>query len=102
MNASKERYKKRIDLKDKIIERKVDEIESLKNKVSSLEIDNEKKDDIINSVDSLRVELTEVIDDLREKSKEYDCIIADLRSMRNVMNQEVFKGRWRLIRLLLK
>lgn len=102
MNANKERYKKRLDLKDKIIERKSDEIESLKNKISSLEIDNKEKDEIIGLIDSLRVEMNEVVNELRDKSKEYDKLLADLFQMRKVMNEELFNGRWSLIKLLMK
>ena len=104
MNITKDRYKKRIDLKDRIIKRQDDEIESLKNKISSLEIDNKEKDEIIGLIDSLRVEMTEVINELRDKSKEYDKLLADLFQMRKVMCRELFDGelRWKIIRLLMK
>ena len=102
MNITKDRYKKRIDLKDRIIKRQDDEIESLKNKISSLEIDNKEKDEIIGLIDSLRVEMTEVVNELKDKSKEYDKLLADLFQMRKVMNEELFNGRWSIIKLLMK
>ena len=104
MNVSKDRYKKRIDLKDKIIKKQGDEIESLKSKISNLEIDNDEKDEIIGSIDSLRVEMTEVIDELKDKSREYDKLLTDLFQMRKVMCRELFDGelRWKIIRLLMK
>ena len=97
MNKSKSK-----DMKNRVIRRQVDEIESLKEKISSLEIDCNKKDEIINSIDSLRIELTDVIADLKKKGEEYDALISDVRKMKKVINEEVFKGRWNLIKLLIK
>ena len=102
MNAKKTKDRKRSDLNNQIIQRKNDEIECLKNKISDLEISCEEKDELINSVDSLRLELKEVIDDLKTKRDEYDRLISELFEMRKVFNQDVFKGRWKLIRLLMK
>ena len=104
MNIAKDRYKKRIEYKDRVINKKDIEIESLKNRVSKLEIDNNEKDAIISSIDSLRVEMDEVVKELRNKSKEYDKLLADLFQMRKVMCRELFDGelRWKIIRLLMK
>lgn len=90
------------DRKNRIIRRQLDEIESLKEKISSLEISCNEKDDIINSIDSLRSELTDVIADLKKKGKEYDALIADVRKMKKVIDEEVFKNRWNLIKLLIR
>ena len=96
------RKKKKSDLRSQIIVRQVDKIDSLQKQVSLLEIDNVKKDEIINSINALRDDLFETVNELRGKGEEYDRLVAELIQMRNVMNQEVFKGRWKLIRLLLK
>lgn len=101
MNAGKKRNRKS-DVKSRIIERQTNEIESLKNKISELEIDCQDKDEIINSIDSLRIELDETVQSLKKKGDVYDRIIGELKEMKKIMNKEVFKGRWNIIRLLLK
>ena len=101
MNAGKKRNRKS-DVKSRIIERQTNEIESLKNKISELEIDCKDKDEIINSIDSLRIELDETVQSLKKKGEVYDRIIGELKEMKKIMNKEVFKGRWNIIRLLLK
>jgi chromosome segregation ATPase len=93
---------KKSDFKNQIINRQIDEIEHLKQKISKLEIDCKEKDSLINSVDSIRSDLTSVVSKLKEQSQQYDGLIAELYQMKTVMNQTVFKGRWKLIRLLLK
>lgn len=86
----------------KTIMRQVDEIEKLKHEIESLQIDCNKKDSMINSVNEIRQEFYQVIADLKSKREEYDTLIADLKQMRQVMNQTYFKGKWKLIRFLLK
>lgn len=93
---------KKNDFKNQIIKKQIDEIESLKQMISELEIDCDGKDRLINSINNLRSVLLETIDDLREKGNEYDKLINELREMKMVMSQTVFKGRWKLIRWLLK
>lgn len=101
MNSNKRKDRK-INTQSRIIERQMDEIESLKKKVSTLEISCEEKDEIINSIDSLRIEMQEVIDDIKSKGEVYDRLIEELNDMKKVMNEEVFKNRWKLVRLLIK
>ena len=96
------RNKNKFDSKSQTIVRQVDKIYSLQKKVSALEIDNAKKDEIINSINALRDDLLMTVNELKSKSEKYDELIAELLQMRKVMNQTVFKGRWKLIRLLLK
>ena len=94
--------KKRSDFKNHIIVRQIDKIDSLQKIVSELKIDCEEKDKIIQSINTIRDDLFETVDELKNKSNEYDRLIAELTEMRNVMNKMVFKGRWKLARLLLK
>lgn len=82
--------------------RQLDEIEKLKSSIFELEIDSEKRTELIDSITDIRTELYEVIDDLSERREEYTRLIEDLRQMKMVMNQTVFKGKWRLIKLLLR
>ncbi len=96
------RYEKKYETQKKIVLRQLDEIEKLKSSISELEIDSEKRTELINSITDIRTELYEVIDDLSERREEYTRLIQDLRQMKMVMNQTVFKGKWRLIKLLLR
>lgn len=102
MSRGSTRNKKKSDLRGQIIVRQVDKIDSLQKQVNALEIDNAKKDEIINSINALRDDLFSTINELKGKSEKYDELLAELMQMRKVMNQTVFKGRWKLIRLLLK
>lgn len=95
------RYEKKYETQKKIVLRQLDEIEHLKSAISDLEIDSEKRTELIESITDIRTELYEVIDDLNEKREEYARLIEDLRQMKMVMNKTVFKGRWKLIKLLL-
>ena len=94
--------KKKYETQKKIVLRQLDEIEKLKSSISELEIDSEKRTELIDSITDIRTELYEVIDDLSERREEYTRLIEDLRQMKVVMNQTVFKGKWRLIKLLLR
>ena len=102
MNKRKDRSKKRLEFKDQIIQRKNDEIESLKKTILDLKIEQDEKDNIIHSVDSIREEFKDIVNGLKDKEKEYDELIHDLRMMKNVMNQTVFKGRWKLVKFLIR
>lgn len=96
------RYEKKYETQKKIVLRQLDEIEKLKSSISELEIDSEKRTELIDSITDIRTELYEIIDDLSERREEYTRLIEDLRQMKMVMNQTVFKGKWRLIKLLLR
>lgn len=96
------RYEKKYETQKKIVLRQLDEIEKLKSSISELEIDSEKRTELIDSITDIRTELYEVIDDLSERREEYTRLIEDLRQMKMVMNQTVFKSKWRLIKLLLR
>lgn len=93
---------KKSDYKSQIINRQIDEIEHLKQEILKLEINCEEKNNLINSIDSLRNDLVSVIDEIKNKRQEYNKLIAELYEMKSLMNQTVFKGRWKLIRLLLQ
>lgn len=96
------RYEKKYETQKKIVLRQLDEIEKLKSSISKLEIDSEKRTELIDSITDIRTELYEVIDDLSERREEYTRLIEDLKQMKMVMNQTVFKGKWRLVKLLLR
>ena len=103
MSIKKNVKKKKFDsLKNKIIKRQTEEIDFLKNEISSLEIDLKKKEELNNSLNVLRDDLTSVVFELREQKEEYDRLIREVTEMKNAMNKIVYKNKWSLVRLLLK
>lgn len=95
-------YKKRLDFQQKIISKKSEEIESLKLENEKLKQKLKEKDEIINSIEPMRKEMAENTKEHKRLKKEYQGLIQELRRMKKVMNKEVFKSRWWLIRLLIK
>lgn len=93
-------YKKRLDFQQKVISKKSEEVESLKIENEKLKQKLIEKDEIIASVEPMRKELAESVKEHKKLKGEYKSIIQELRQMKEVMNQEVFKNRWWLIRLL--
>lgn len=98
----KQRKKSKSDFKNKVIQRQTDQIRSLEQQIADLEIDCDTKDEIVKSIEPLKKELEGVIDDLKSKSEKYDELIDDLTMMRTAFNKEVFKGRWKLIKFLMR
>lgn len=82
------RYKKRYETQIKIVARQREEIASLKSKIEELERECEKKDELINSVEPLRDEFQRLIDELKE--------------MKTIANKKLYKGRWKIIRFLIR
>lgn len=95
-------YKKRLDFQQKTILNKSEEIKSLKLEIEKLKLELQEKDGLINSVASLRDELSQNVSKIKESKEEYRKLINELQKMKEIMNKEVFKGRWWLIKLLLK
>lgn len=95
-------YKKRLDFQQKIISKQSEQIDGLKSEIESLKLKLDEKDEIINSVEPLRKEMTENIQEQKRLKNEYKKLIQELKQMKNIVNQEVYKKRWWLIRLLLK
>lgn len=95
-------YKKKYEFQKKMIERQLDMIESLKAQVDKLKLECEEKDAEIKSINSLKAELTESADKIKGYEKEYKNLVEELRKMRKVINQTVYKGRWWLVKFLIK
>lgn len=96
------KYKKRYENQKRIVARQLEEIESLKLEIEELESECEKKDALINSIEPMRNEMKQEISKIKEYKEEYGKLISELREMKSTMNQEVFNGRWTLIRFLIK
>lgn len=99
---NEKRYKKRLEFQSKIISKQSQEIENLKSQIETLKLKCEEKDEIIMSVEPLRKELTESIKKHKELRIEYENLVKELRIMKKVVNETVYKGRWRLIKFLIK
>lgn len=100
MNEKK--YEKRLETQNKIISRQSGQIEELELQISKLKLDIEEKNKIINSINPLREKLLRDIDEVQSSKKEFDKLIDELKKMKNIMNQEVYKGKWKLIKFLIK
>lgn len=98
----KRSYEKKYEFQKKLTLKQSEEIEELKLRIEELENKCKEKDEIINSVESLRNELMENVNGAKKSKKEYEDLISELREMKKVMNQTVFKKKWRLIRFLMK
>ena len=94
--------KKKNDVKSIVIKRQITEIENLRDAILKLEIEQKQRDELISMVEVFYDELFDIIESLKEKGNEYNDLIDELNNMKKVMNQTVFKGRWKLIRFLLK
>lgn len=100
MNENK--YKKRLDFQEDIISRQSGQIESLKSQIEKLKLELKEKDKIIASVEPLREELAQNVADFKKQKEEHKKLIDELRKMKKIMNQTVYKNRWWLIRFLIK
>lgn len=98
----KRNYKRDYEFQKKLNERQAEQIKSLKAQIDGLTSLCEEKDKLIYAVDSLREELTKKIEEINIKENEYNSLVNELKDMKKVMNQEFFKGRWQLIKLLIK
>ena len=85
-----------------MITRQSEQIESLKLQIEKLKLECEEKDKIINSVDPMRKELAENIKEYKRLKNEYKSSVKELRKMKEIMNVTVYKGRWKLIKFLIK
>lgn len=95
-------YKKRLEFQQKIISRQLEQIESLKLQNEKLKLKCEEKDKIINSIAPLKNELMKSVETSKKHEAEYKKLVNELRKMKEVFNQTAFKGRWTLVKLLIK
>lgn len=100
MNEKK--YKRRLEFQQKMITHQSEQIDNLKAEIENLNNRLIEKDEIINSVAPLKNELTENINKLKEYRKQYSELIDELKKMKEIVNQTVYKGRWKLIKHLIK
>jgi len=102
IKMNEKKYKKKVELQEKMISRQSEQIENLNAQIARLKLVIEEKDNIINSISSLRDELIQKNRDIDKYRKEFKELIEELRKMKEILNQETYKGRWRLIKFLIK
>lgn len=100
MNEKK--YKNKIESQNKIISKQSERIEFQNEQIAKLKLEIEEKDNIINSVASLKNELIQNNKDISEYKEEYKKLINELRQMKEILNREVYNGRWWLVKLLIR
>lgn len=98
----KRRKRKYGRIKSGIIQHQADEIKSLKAQIDKLNISCKEKDELINSVEHFQREFAQILEELRDKKREYEKILKEIKAMRDALNKEVFKGRWSIIKWLIK
>lgn len=99
---SEKSYKKRFEFQQKIVSRQSEQIEDLKSQIVKLKLELKEKDEIISSVTPLKEELAKEVSDIKGYKKEYKKLIDELRKMKEILNKTVYRGRWWLIKFLLK
>lgn len=95
-------YKKRLEFQQKMISRQSEQIETLKSEVEKLNNELIEKDKIINSVEPMRKEMTENLNEQKRLKEQYKTLIQELKKMKSILNKDVFRGKWKIVRWLLK
>lgn len=95
-------YKKRLDFQSQIISRQSKQIDALKLKNEKLEQRLKEKDEILNSIEPMTIEMKENIKEHKKLKNQYKSLIQELKQMKKIINKEVYKNRWWLIKFLIK
>ena len=98
----KRNYKRDYEFQKKINAKQAEEIESLKTQIDALTALCNEKDKVIYSIEPMRNEFIENTENLKSRKKEYDELINELKKMKKVIDQKFFKGRWKLVKFLIK
>ena len=100
MNDKK--YQKRIEFQTNVISRQSERIKSLESEIEDLKFKLKEKDEQFLSVESLKRELTESVQEHKKFKNEYQALVEELKKMKKIFNEEVLKNRWWLIKFLIK
>lgn len=95
-------YKKRLDFQSQMISRQSRQIDALKLENEKLKEKIKEKDNIISSIEPMRKEMADSIKEYKRLKNEYKTNVQELKQMKDIMNKEVFKNRWWLLKLILK
>lgn len=99
MNEKK--YEKRLEMQNKLISRQSEQIKDLEQQVRDLQLEIEEKNKVINSIEPMREEMAKHIAEVKKRKVEFESLVYELKDMKEIMNQEVFKGRWWLVKHLI-
>lgn len=100
MNEKK--YNKRLEMQNKLISRQSEQIKDLESQVRKLQLEIEEKNKIINSIEPMREEMAKHIAEAKKCKVEFESLTNELRKMKDVMNDTVYKGRWNVIKFLIR
>lgn len=95
-------YKKRLEFQQKTIARQSQQIESLSAENAKLRLQIEEKNNVINDIEPMRKELAENIEETKRYKEEFKLLIQELKKMKSIVDQEVYRGRWKIIKFLMK
>ena len=98
----KKRYERKFEFQKKLISKQSEQIDELKSRIQELELKCEEKDKEIMSVSSLKEELEKNVDEIKEYRKCYMKLLEEIRTMKEVINKEIYKGKWSIIKFLIK
>lgn len=95
-------YEKKFEIQKNLITRQSKQIDSLKQQVENLKLELEEKDTLINSVESLKEQLAQNVADVKNYRKQYGMLIEEIKKMKSIIDKEIYRGRWWLIKFLIK
>ena len=99
---NKNKYEKRLAFQQKMINRQSEQIEKLKSENERLNNKLIEKDEIINAIEPMRKEMADNLKEQKRLKEEYKSLIDELKKMKEIVNRTVYKGRWKLIKFLIK
>ena len=102
MNEKKNKYEKRLAFQQKMIAHQSEQIENLKAEIERLKNKLIEKDEIIRTVEPMRKEMTENIKEQKRLKNEYEILIQELKKMKSILNKDMFRGKWKIVRWLIK
>lgn len=94
--------RKKQDLKSRTIQRQANQIKDMQKEINRLETRCKEQEEEIGSMAYMHDEMASLISELREKVKEYNSHLDEIKKMKAVFNKDLFKGRWSLVKLLVK
>ena len=94
--------KKRFDFQQKVIARQSQQIDDLKKQIEKLTLECHKKDELISAIEPMRKEMAENIEESKRLKVQFQKLVNELKQMKKIMNVTVYKGRWRLVKWLIK
>lgn len=94
--------KKRFDFQQKVIARQSQQIDDLKKQIEKLTLECHKKDELISAIEPMQKEMAENIEESKRLKIQFQKLVDELKQMKKVMNVTVYKGRWRLVKWLIK